>query len=61
MLIIRNLNLISVQSWTYLLRKESRLHPQSKVLFRCLATTDLCVGIIAGPPKVCYFVALATL
>ena len=28
------------------LRKVSSLHPPSKLLFRCLATTDLCVGLI---------------
>ena len=31
------------------LRKESSLHPPSKVLLRCLATTDLCVGLILDP------------
>ena len=31
------------------LHKESSLHPPSKLLLRCLATTDLCVGLIAGP------------
>ena len=31
------------------LQKESSLHPSSKRLFRNLATTDLCVGLIAGP------------
>lgn len=41
------------------LRKESSLHPPSKFLYRCLATTDLCVGIIAGPLKVAYFMSLA--
>ena len=41
------------------LRRESSLHPPSKVLLRCLATTDLCVGIIAEPLKACYFMALA--
>ena len=41
------------------LRKGSSLHPPSKLLYRCLATTDLCVGIIAEPLKVTYFVALA--
>jgi len=29
------------------LHKESSLHPPSKLLLRCLATTDLCVGLIA--------------
>ena len=31
------------------LRKESSLHPPSKVLLRNLATTDLCVGVISQP------------
>ncbi|XP_078349800.1 adenosine receptor A3-like [Oculina patagonica] len=31
------------------LRKESSLHQPSKLLFRCLATTDLCVGLISEP------------
>ncbi|XP_068747150.1 adenosine receptor A3-like [Montipora capricornis] len=31
------------------LKKVSSLHPPSKLLFRTLATTDLCVGIIAQP------------
>ena len=31
------------------LRKESSLHPPSKLLLRSLATTDLCVGLIAEP------------
>ena len=31
------------------LRKESSLHPPSKLLYRNLAITDLCVGIIVGP------------
>ena len=31
------------------LRKESSLHPQSKLLFRCLALTDLFVGVSAQP------------
>ena len=31
------------------LHKESSIHPPSKLLFRTLATTDLCVGIIAEP------------
>ena len=34
------------------LRKESSLHPPSKLLLRCLATTDLCVGLIAEPLSV---------
>ena len=31
------------------LHKESSLHPPSKLLFRSLAATDLCVGIIVQP------------
>jgi len=31
------------------LHKESSLHPPSKLLLRCLATTDLCVGLFAEP------------
>ena len=31
------------------LHKKSCLHPQSKLLYRCLATTDLLVGLIAQP------------
>ena len=29
------------------LHKESRLHPPSKLLYRCLATTDLLVGLVS--------------
>ena len=28
------------------LRKESSLHPPSKLLYRCLTTTDLLVGLV---------------
>ena len=31
------------------LRKESSLHPPSKLMFRCLTITDLCVGLISQP------------
>ena len=31
------------------LYKESSLHPPSKLLLRCLPTTDLCVGLISEP------------
>ena len=31
------------------LRKESSLHPPSKLLYRCLATTDLLVGLVNHP------------
>ena len=30
-------------------QKETSLHPPTKLLFRCLATTDLCVGVISQP------------
>jgi len=53
------------------LHKESSLHPPSKLLYRNLAVTDLCVGIIVEPLKVaswistvnkkwtiCYYVSL---
>ena len=36
------------------LHKESSLHPPSKLLLRCLATTDLCVGLIAEPLAVTF-------
>ena len=41
------------------LRKVSSLHPPSKLLFRCLATTDLCVGLITVPLNVVYSVSVA--
>ena len=31
------------------LHRETSLHPPTKLLFRCLAITDLCVGVIAQP------------
>ena len=31
------------------LHKESSLHPPTKLLFRCLAITDLCVGLFTQP------------
>ena len=40
------------------LHKESLLHPPSKLLYRSLATTDLCVGIIADPLTVTYWISL---
>ena len=40
------------------LHKESSLHPPSKLLYRCLATTDLCVGLIAEPFHVAYLMSL---
>ena len=38
--------------------KQSSLHPPSKLLYRCLATTDLCVGLITGPSHVAYLLSL---
>ena len=40
------------------LPKENSLHPPSKLLFRNLAITDLCVGIIAQPLLVAYLMSL---
>ena len=39
------------------LRKESSLRPPSKLLLRCLATTDLCVGLISEPLTVIYWMS----
>ena len=39
------------------LHKETSLHPSSKLLFRNLATTDLCVGLIAAPLFVTYVIS----
>ena len=38
--------------------KVSSLHPPSKLLFRCLATTDFCVGLITEPLSVVYWMFL---
>ena len=40
------------------LRKESSLHPPSKLLLRSLATTDLCVGLISGPLAVTFWMSV---
>jgi len=40
------------------LRKESSLHPPSKLLLRTLATTDLCVGIFAEPLAVTFWMSV---
>ena len=42
------------------LHKESSLHPPSKLLYRCLATTDLSVGLILEPSLAAYYVLMAT-
>ena len=40
------------------LHKETSLHPPSKLLYRNLAITDLCVGVIAQPLFVTYFTSV---
>ena len=40
------------------LHKESSLHPPSKLLYRCLATTDLCVGLVVHPVTAIYRMSL---
>ena len=40
------------------LHKETSLHPPSKLLYRNLAITDLCVGIITQPFFVTYFTSV---
>ncbi|CAH3036937.1 unnamed protein product, partial [Porites lobata] len=40
------------------LHKESSLHPASKLLYRNLAITDLCVGIIVEPLQVVSWISM---
>ena len=40
------------------LRKDTSIHPSSKLLYRNLAITDLCVGIIAEPLQVAYWISV---
>ena len=40
------------------LHKESALHAPSKLLYRCLATTDLLVGLVAQPLAVTYWMSV---
>ena len=40
------------------LHKESSLHPPSKLLYRCLATTDLLVGLVAQPLNATYWMSV---
>ena len=40
------------------LHKESSLHPPSKLLYRCLATTDLLVGLVTQPIYVTYWMSV---
>ena len=42
------------------LNKETSLHPPSKLLYRCLAATDLLVGLIAQPSAGLYYTSLTT-
>ena len=41
----------------FALHKESSLHPPSRLLFRNLATIDLCVGLIVAPLFVTYLLS----
>ena len=40
------------------LHKESSLHPPSKLLYRCLATTDLLVGLVSQPLYATYWMSV---
>ncbi|XP_078352311.1 adenosine receptor A1-like [Oculina patagonica] len=40
------------------LHKKSSLHPPSKLMFRCLATTDLGIGVITQPLYVIYLMSV---
>ena len=40
------------------LRKDTSIHPPSKLLYRNLAITDLCVGIIVQPLEVAYLISV---
>ena len=42
------------------LQKDTSLHPPSKLLYRNLATTDLCVGIIAEPLVVAFLMSVVS-
>lgn len=41
----------------FALNRESSLHSPSKLLFRCLATADLCAGLIAEPLTVAFWIS----
>ena len=41
------------------LRKESSLHPPSKLFYRCLATTDILVGFVSQPLHAIYWISIA--
>ena len=40
------------------LHKKSSLHPPSKLLYRCLATTDLLVGLVVQPLSATYWMSV---
>ena len=40
------------------LHKEFSIHPPSKLFFRCLATTDICVGVLTEPLSVYYWMSV---
>ena len=40
------------------LHKDTSIHPPSKLLYRNLAITDLCVGIIVEPLRVAYWISV---
>ena len=40
------------------LRNESSLHPPSKLLYRCLGTTDLLVGLVTQPLHAIYWMSI---
>ena len=40
------------------LRKDTSIHSSSKLLYRNLAITDLCVGVIVEPPEVAYWISV---
>ncbi|XP_022779790.1 melanocyte-stimulating hormone receptor-like [Stylophora pistillata] len=42
----------------FALQKESSLHPPSKLLYRCLATTDLLVGLVSQPLYAIYWMSV---
>ena len=42
----------------FALHKESSLHPPSKLLYRCLSTTDLLVGLVAQPLHVIFWMSV---
>ena len=42
------------------LHKETSLHPPTKLLFQCLAITDLCVGVLTNPVFALFLFSSAT-